>query len=77
MKKILTTTLILGTVLLAGCSSKHAKIDQLQTDIGVVNQKVDALQNDVNGLRQDVEVAKSEAARANLRLDNQVKTYRK
>lgn len=76
MKKIIGATLILGAVLLSGCSS-NAKIDQVQSDLGVVNQKVEALQNDVNMMRQDVDVARSEAARANQRLDNQVATYRK
>jgi len=78
MKKIIVTTLIAGSVLLAGCSSNtHQKLDQLSTDVQILNQKVDTLQTDVNQVRHDVDRANSEADRANQRLNNQVQMYRK
>ncbi|EPP7234660.1 LPP leucine zipper domain-containing protein [Shigella flexneri] len=71
MNKIILGSLIAGSMLLAGCSTTHQKIDQLSTDVGMLSQKVDALQGDVNQLHQDVQAVSSEAARANQRLDNQ------
>ncbi len=70
MNKIILGSLIAGSMLLAGCSTTHQKIDQLSTDVSTLNQKVDALQGDVNQLHQDVQLVGSEAARANQRLDN-------
>ncbi|EKB8099388.1 murein lipoprotein [Salmonella enterica] len=60
--KLVLGAVILGSTLLAGCSS---------------NAKVDQLSNDVNAMRSDVQSAKDEAARANQRLDNQATKYRK
>lgn len=75
------TKLVLGAVfvastLLAGCSS-NAKHDQLNSELQTINAKVDQLGMDVNALRTDVQTAKDEAVRANQRLDNQVRTYKK
>jgi murein lipoprotein len=77
MNKVILGAILAGTLALAGCSSEHATLDQVQTDVKVVQQKVDVLEKDVVSLRQDVDQAKGEAARANQRLDNQVTTYRK
>lgn len=78
MKKItVMSAIIFGAVTLAGCSSKGAKLDQLSSDVQILNQRVDTLQSDVNQIRGDVDQARSEAQRANQRLDNQVITYRK
>lgn len=71
MNKIIIAGLIAGCATLAGCSGNHVKLDQLSSDVQVLNQKVDAIQNDVNQLHQEASEASSEAARANQRLDNQ------
>ena len=76
-KKAILGAVIFGSVALAGCSSKHATIEQVQADVQTVQQKVDVLEKDVTGLKQESAIAKGEAARANQRLDNQVTTYRK
>ncbi|EIP2582656.1 major outer membrane lipoprotein [Salmonella enterica] len=68
--KLVLGAVILGSTLLAGCSS-NAKIDQLSSDVQTLNAKVDQLSNDVNAMRSD------DAARANQRLDNQATKYRK
>lgn len=67
--KLVLGAVILGSTLLAGCSS-NAKIDQLSSDVQTLNAKVDQLSNDVNAMRSDVQAAKDDAARANQRLDN-------
>lgn len=77
MKKAIVGAMIFGSVILAGCSSKHADIAQVQSDVQTVAQKVDVLEKDVNALKQETAIAQGEAARANQRLDNQVSTYRK
>ena len=60
--KLVLGAVILGSTLLAGCSS-NAKIDQLSSD--------------VNAMRADVQAAKDDAARANQRLDNMAHAYKK
>lgn len=79
MKKILIGGLVLGSVILSGCSTSNTnvKLDKLTTDVGMLSQKVDAMQEDMKVMRQDINVTYQEAQRANQRLDNQVKTYRK
>ncbi|OZI14007.1 murein lipoprotein [Sodalis-like symbiont of Philaenus spumarius] len=74
--KLVLGAVILGSTLLAGCSS-NAKIDQLSSDVQTLNTKVDQISNDVNALRFDVQAAKDDAARAHQRLDNQATSYRK
>lgn len=73
--KIISATIILGSVMLAGCSD--AKFMKTQAEVATLNKKVDNLSMDVQALKVDVTDAKAEAARANQRLDNQVATYRK
>ena len=51
--KLVLGAVILGSTLLAGCSS-NAKIDQLSSDVQTLNAKVDQLSNDVNAMRSDV-----------------------
>lgn len=78
LNKIIVGTILAGSLVLAGCSSdKHASLEQVQSDVKVVQTKVDNLEKDVVALRQDTDIAKGEAARANQRLDNQVSTYKK
>ncbi len=72
--KLVLGAVILGSTLLAGCSS-NAKIDQLSSDVQTLNAKVDAERR--NAMRSDVQAAKDDAARANQRLDNQATKYRK
>lgn len=74
--KLVLGSVILGSTLLAGCSS-NTKIEQLSTDVQTLNVKVDQLSNDVTAIRSDVQVAKDDALRANQRLDNQVHAYKK
>ncbi len=47
--KLVLGAVILGSTLLAGCSS-NAKIDQLSSDVQTLNAKVDQLSNDVNAM---------------------------
>ena len=49
--KLVLGAVILGSTLLAGCSS-NAKIDQLSSDVQTLNAKVDQLSNDVNAMTQ-------------------------
>ncbi|ACS85460.1 MULTISPECIES: major outer membrane lipoprotein [Pectobacteriaceae] len=74
--KLVLGAVILGSTLLAGCSS-NAKLDQLSSDVSSLNDKVSALTSKVDALATDVQAAKDDAARANQRLDNQVRTYKK
>ncbi len=74
--KLVLGAVILGSMLLAGCSH-NSRMDQLSSDVQSLNAKVDQLSNDVNGMRSDVQMARDDAARANQRLDNQAQSYRK
>lgn len=74
--KLILGTVILGSTILAGCSS-NAKIDQLSSDVQTLNAKVDQISNDVSAMHSDVQATKDDAARANQRLDNQITSYRK
>lgn len=65
--KLVLGAVILGVTLLAGC----AKTDT------TTNSKLTQLISDVAALRSDVQVAKDEAARANQRLDNMTRSYKK
>ncbi len=76
--KVVLGAMLAGSMILAGCSSdKHASLEQVQSDVQVVQTKVDNLEKDVTALKQDADIAKGEAARANQRLDNQATAYRK
>ncbi|CCR83234.1 hypothetical protein SA53_1072 [Salmonella enterica subsp. enterica serovar Agona str. 53.F.08] len=69
--KLILGAVVLGSTLLAGCSS-NAKIDQLSSDVQTLSAKVEQLSNDVNAMRSDVQAAKDDAARANQRLGTSV-----
>lgn len=63
----------LGATVLAGCTSSteiNAKLDAIQAD-------VDALKAQQSKLANDVAFVKSDAARANERLDNLARRYKK
>ncbi|WMY96831.1 MAG: major outer membrane lipoprotein [Arsenophonus sp.] len=74
--KIALASIFLTSFLLVGCSSSN-QMNKLSSDVQTLNGKVDQLSNDVELLRTDVQTAKDEADRANQRLDNQVRTYKK
>ncbi|MFV9998027.1 MAG: major outer membrane lipoprotein [Arsenophonus endosymbiont of Dermacentor nuttalli] len=74
--KVVLGSIVLSSVLLAGCSNS-SQINKLSSDVQTLNGKVDQLSNDVQSLRTDIQTAKDEAARANQRLDNQVRRYKK
>ncbi|MFS1563706.1 MAG: major outer membrane lipoprotein [Candidatus Arsenophonus phytopathogenicus] len=74
--KVVLGSIVLASALLAGCSNS-SQISKLSSDVQTLNSKVDLLSNDVQSLRTDVQTAKDEAARANQRLDNQVRRYKK
>ncbi|MDR0219093.1 MAG: major outer membrane lipoprotein [Enterobacteriaceae bacterium] len=74
--KVVLGAVILASTMLAGCTSA-TKVDQLSSQIQTLGSKVDQLSNDVSSMRSDVQSAKDEAARANQRLDNQVRSYKK
>ncbi|QLK88255.1 major outer membrane lipoprotein [Arsenophonus endosymbiont of Aphis craccivora] len=74
--KVVLGSIVLASALLAGCSNS-SQINKLSSDVQTLNGKVDQLSNYVQSLRTDVHTAKDEAARANQRLDNQVRRYKK
>ncbi|AOM40306.1 major outer membrane lipoprotein [Xenorhabdus hominickii] len=74
--KVLLGAVILASTMLAGCSSA-TKVEQLASQVQTLGSKVDQLSNDLSSVRSDVQSAKDEAARANQRLNNQVKSYKK
>ncbi|MGL4858923.1 MAG: major outer membrane lipoprotein [Enterobacteriaceae bacterium] len=74
--KLVLGAVIIGSTLLAGCAS-NSKVDQLSTDVQTLNSKVDQLSNDVNAMRSDIQAARDDAARANQRLDNMARGYKK
>ncbi|MDE9427143.1 major outer membrane lipoprotein [Xenorhabdus bovienii] len=74
--KVVFGAVILASTLLAGCSSA-TKVEQLATQVNTLGSKVDQLRNDLSAVHSDVQSAKEEAARANNRLDNQVRSYKK
>lgn len=60
----------LGATLLAGCSSNDEQLNQIASD-------VDAIKAQQSKLANDVAFVKSDAARANERLDNLARRYKK
>ena len=61
---------VLSATVLAGCSSSDALLDAIAAD-------VDALKAQQSKLANDVAFVKSDAARANERLDNLARRYKK
>lgn len=74
--KLVLSAVILGSALLAGCSNNSGS-KELSTQVDNLSAKVDQLSNDVNAMRSDVQAAREDAARANQRLDNMARGYRK
>lgn len=63
----------LGATLLSGC----ANTDQLNAKVDAIAADVDALKTQQSKLANDVAFVKSDAARANERLDNLARRYKK
>lgn len=74
--KLVLGAVIIGSTMLAGCANQ-GKTDQLSTEIQALGAKVDQVSSDVNSMRSDVQAAKDDAARANQRLDNMARGYKK
>ncbi|OSL30332.1 lipoprotein YqhH [Escherichia albertii] len=71
MKKIFTAGIvILATSLLNGCVNEQ-KVNQLVGNVQTLNAKIARLEQDIKALRPQIYAAKSEANRANTRLDAQ------
>lgn len=71
MKKTFSVgTLILVTGLLSGCVNEQ-KVNQLANNVQTLNAKIAQLEQDMKALRPLIYAAKSEANRANTRLDAQ------
>ncbi|EEZ4380753.1 lipoprotein YqhH [Escherichia coli] len=71
MKKTFSVgTLILVTSLLSGCVNEQ-KVNQLANNVQTLNAKIARLEQDMKALRPLIYAAKSEANRANTRLDAQ------
>ena len=71
MKKIFTAGIvILATSLLNGCVNEQ-KVNQLSGNVQTLNAKIARLEQDIKALRPQIYAAKSEANRANTRLDAQ------
>ncbi|TGB94615.1 lipoprotein YqhH [Escherichia sp. E2748] len=71
MKKTFSVgTLILVTGLLNGCVNEQ-KVNQLASNVQTLNAKIARLEQDMKALRPQIYAAKSEANRANTRLDAQ------
>lgn len=64
-----------GATLLAGCNS--TSLDQLNAKVDAIATDVDALKTQQSKLANDVAFVKSDAARANERLDNLARRYKK
>ncbi|EKT62362.1 major outer membrane lipoprotein [Providencia burhodogranariea] len=74
--KFVLGSIVLASALLAGCSNS-TEVQKLSSDVQTLNGKVDQLSSDVQTIRAEVQTAQQEAARANQRLDNQVRSYKK
>ncbi|ENP9366328.1 lipoprotein YqhH [Escherichia albertii] len=71
MKKIFTAGIvILVTSLLNDCVNEQ-KVNQLASNVQTLNAKIARLEQDIKALRPQIYAAKSEANRANTRLDAQ------
>lgn len=69
MKTIFTVgAVVLATCLLSGCVNEQ-KINQLASNVQTLNAKIARLEQDMKALRPQIYAAKSEANRANTRLD--------
>ena len=71
MKTIFTVgAVVLATCSLSGCVNEQ-KVNQLASNVQTLNAKIARLEQDMKALRPQIYAAKSEANRANTRLDAQ------
>lgn len=69
MKTIFTVgAVLLATCLLSGCVNEQ-KVNQLASNVQTLNAKIARLEQDMKALRPQIYAAKSDANRANTRLD--------
>lgn len=66
----------IGATLLTGCASQSS-VDQLSAKVDALATDVEALKTQQSKLANDVAFVKSDAARANERLDNLARRYKK
>ncbi|WHL24761.1 MAG: LPP leucine zipper domain-containing protein [Candidatus Blochmannia vicinus] len=74
--RLVCSAIILSSFVLVSCAST-TKIKELSSEVHDLNEKIDQISSDIDNLRPEVEKNKSEAARANQRIDNQVTSYHK
>lgn len=74
--RLICSVIILSSFILASCAST-TKIIELSSEVRDLSGKIDQISSDIDNLRPEVEKNKSEAARANQRLDNQITSYHK
>ncbi len=72
--QVLLGAAALGAAVLTGCASN---LDELNAKVDAIAADVDALKAQQSKLANDVAFVKSDAARANERLDNLARRYRK
>ncbi|HIV14543.1 MAG TPA: hypothetical protein IAB18_01320 [Candidatus Avisuccinivibrio pullicola] len=72
--QVLLGAVALGATVLTGCT---ANLDELNAKVDAIAADVDALKAQQSKLANDVAFVKSDAARANERLDNLARRYKK
>ncbi|MFM2476296.1 Lpp/OprI family alanine-zipper lipoprotein [Celerinatantimonas sp. MCCC 1A17872] len=81
-KTLLIAGALAAPLLLAGCSNTSNKalsdkIDSLSDQVSALQAEQSTLSSDVNSAKMAAQEAKSEAARANQRIDHIAKSYTK
>ncbi|MFM2484369.1 Lpp/OprI family alanine-zipper lipoprotein [Celerinatantimonas yamalensis] len=82
-KTILIAIALAAPLLLAGCSNTsqikamNSKLDSLSDQVSALQAEQSTLSSDVNAAKTAAQEAKSEAARANQRIDHIAKSYTK
>ena len=78
--KLLIAGVIVSSALLGGCVSKadlDASVANTNSQISALSAKVDGLADDHSRIQSDIDANAMEAARANMRIDNIVESYKK
>ncbi|EGM7732168.1 lipoprotein YqhH [Escherichia albertii] len=71
MKKIFTAGIVILVASLLNACVNEQKVNQLAGNVQTLNAKIARLEQDIKALRPQIYAAKSEANRANTRLDAQ------
>ncbi|BAC24501.1 lpp [Wigglesworthia glossinidia endosymbiont of Glossina brevipalpis] len=74
-KKIIFITTF-GLFLLSSCA-KNPNMNKISYDVQDLKYKINQISSDINHIQSDVNKAKEEAERANNRMDNNTRYYRK